>query len=135
MLLSEGSDAAVLRAMLLDPAYRQPSAHTLGMELRAARSRLGDTLSQPSLARTSGGPPPLRTCARCAHMNPPVAQFCMRCGASLTLDATPGAIQDAAVASAQIAAMRRLTPSAAARAAEITGALFAHANSTGAPYP
>ena len=125
MLLSEGSDAAVLRAMSLDPAYRQPSAHTLGMELRAARSRLGDTLSQPSLARTSGGPPPLRTCARCAHMNPPVAQFCMRCGASLTLDATPGAIQDAAEASAQIAAMRRLTSPPQPEAAEITGTLFA----------
>ena len=125
MLLSEEAEAAVLRAMSLDPAYRQPSAHILGMELRAARSRLGDMLSQPVLARTSGGPPPLRACARCAHMNPPVAQFCMRCGAALTLDATPGAIQDAAAVSAQMAAIQRLTPPPQPEAAEITGVLFA----------
>jgi hypothetical protein len=125
MLLSEEADAAVLRAMSLDPAYRQPSAHILGMELRAARSRLGDTLAQLSLARTSGGPPPLRACARCTHMNPPVAQFCMRCGASLTLNATPGAIQDAAAASAHMAAIQRLTPPPQLDAAEVTGPVFA----------
>jgi Protein kinase domain len=91
MLLSEETEASTLRAMSLDPAYRQPSAHVLAMELRGARSRLGDSLTGLGAARTSGGPPPLRACARCAHMNPWMARFCMRCGAALTLDATPDA--------------------------------------------
>jgi hypothetical protein len=125
LLLSDEAEAATLRAMTLDPTYRQPSADRLGMELRAARSRLGDTLSQPSLARMSGGPPPLRACSHCSHMNPPVAQFCMRCGASLTLDVIPGAIQDTAAASAQMAAIQRMTPPPQPEIAEITNSILA----------
>jgi serine/threonine-protein kinase len=123
MLVSEEAEAAVLRAMALDPAYRQPSAHTLGMELRAARARLGDMLSPAGAARASGGPPPLRACARCSHMNPALAQFCMRCGAPLTMDATPGDMQDSAVA-AQIAVIQRPTPPPEFEVAEITSPTY-----------
>jgi hypothetical protein len=49
----------------------------------------------------------------------------MRCGASLTLDATPGAIQDAAAVSARMAAIQRLTPPPQPEAAEETGPVFA----------
>jgi Protein kinase domain len=119
-LLSAEAEASVLRAMSLDPAYRQPSAYLLGMELRAARSRLGDMLAQAGAARMSGGPPPLRACARCSHMNPPVAQFCMRCGAALTL----GATHDAAI-SAQIDSIQPPTPPPSPEVAEVTGPVLA----------
>jgi tRNA A-37 threonylcarbamoyl transferase component Bud32 len=135
--LSEEAEGAVLRAMSLDPAYRQPSAHILGMELRAARARLGDALAQSGVARASGGPPPLRACARCSHMNPPIAQFCMRCGAALTLEPTPGAIQDDAQASTNIAAIQRPTPRLAPVVADITSPTFqqsAHPQESKRPY-
>jgi hypothetical protein len=53
-------------------------------------------------------------------MNPPVAQFCMRCGAALTLDATRSAS-----VSAQIDVIQRPTPPPQPEAAEITGPAFA----------
>jgi len=129
MLLSEETEAAVLRAMALDPMYRQPSAHVLGMELRSARTRLDDTLSQMGAARTSGGPPPLRACVRCAHMNPANARFCIDCGAALTLNIARNApedmTQDGGDTSNQNVAAFPIAPPPKPAAAEITGAPFA----------
>ena len=80
--VSAAMEAAVIRAMELDPMRRQQSALELEDELRGARAAL-DT------ARGLWGQPaaPAPTwplvCARCGTANPPIARHCMRCAAFL----------------------------------------------------
>lgn len=78
--LSAASEAAVLRAMELDPSRRQQSIAAIRRELAAARQAL------PALAAAAGSAPATASgeralpCGRCGTANPPEARFCLRCG-------------------------------------------------------
>jgi len=75
-LLSERTNAVVLRAMALDPNERFQTMKELERELALCRAALR---SQTPGAET--GAPQL--CARCGARSPAEARFCMRCGDSL----------------------------------------------------
>ncbi|MFI5272112.1 MAG: protein kinase [Ktedonobacterales bacterium] len=77
--VSAATEAALLRAMALDPAARQQSAAELTAELRQARAQLagraGTTAPEELLARPAGV-----RCASCDAPNPLEARHCSRCG-------------------------------------------------------
>lgn len=130
-LVSEATEACVLRAMELNPALRQQSAHQLADELRAASAAVTAraTLSIPyAVAGVAASPPAPamsgqspRLCTHCGSANEPTARYCMGCGA--TLPAVPPAAQvhirrtDSATApragSAVLWPAARLTPQSA----------------------
>jgi hypothetical protein len=113
--ISPLTEAAVLRAMMLDPLGRQQSAHDLYLELQAARMALAAVTAQAG-ARSSAPPRRLLSCARCGTANPEAARYCMRCGEPLTGE------QAAAVAEGGV---RLLRPEAAAALAGEPGHSFA----------
>lgn len=83
--LSPQTEAAVLKAMALDPAARQQSAAELLADLRAAHT----ALETQTLLVNAQAPEPLDDerlfpCMRCGTANPLEARFCMRCGWSIS---------------------------------------------------
>ncbi len=100
--LSERTEAAVLRAMALDPRERQQSAHELKAELQAGRAALVVTPAilageAPTSELTEAGvqsieAPAARNmpCERCGTANLEAARYCMRCGAPLGTEREPG---------------------------------------------
>jgi hypothetical protein len=80
--VSATTEAAVIRAMDLDPMRRQQTAPQLENDLRGARAAL-------DAARGLWGQPDVPApawplvCARCGTTNPPIARHCMRCAAFL----------------------------------------------------
>jgi tRNA A-37 threonylcarbamoyl transferase component Bud32 len=87
--LSAASEAAVLRAMELDPARRQQSIAAIRRELAAARQALGALLAAGAESAAVMGE---RTtpCGRCGTANPPEARFCLRCGGPVAAAGEPG---------------------------------------------
>src|SRR5262249_46367474 len=90
--LSPRVEAAVLKALALDPAERQQMVRELMRELQAARAEL------PGVSAPSGAGPlwmapveewEARPCVRCGTANAAVARYCMRCGADLSPDLSP----------------------------------------------
>ena len=77
--LSAASEAAVLRAMELDPARRQQSIAAIRRELAAVRQALA-ALPAPSAEAVAILGERMTPCARCGTANPPEARFCLRCG-------------------------------------------------------
>ncbi|HZC79564.1 MAG TPA: protein kinase [Ktedonobacterales bacterium] len=77
--ISPLTEAAILRAMVLDPQGRQQTAGELFVELRAARAALAPSPPAPVVAASTGAQP----CTRCGTANAPTARFCIRCGAGL----------------------------------------------------
>ncbi len=89
--ISTLTEAAVLKAMSLDPMGRQQSAHDLFVELRNARAALSteasQTISVAPASLSAGGH--MVPCARCGTANPETARYCMRCGGSLARPQRP----------------------------------------------
>jgi tRNA A-37 threonylcarbamoyl transferase component Bud32 len=81
--ISPLTEAAILRAMVLDPQGRQQTAGELFAELHAARAALAPSLPAPVVAASTGAQP----CTRCGTANAPTARFCIRCGAGLQHEA------------------------------------------------
>ncbi len=77
--ISPLTEAAILRAMVLDPQGRQQTAGELFAELHTARAALAPSLPAPVVAASTGAQP----CTRCGTANAPTARFCIRCGAGL----------------------------------------------------
>ena len=88
--LSAASEAAVLRAMELDPACRQQSIAAIRRELAAARQALTEYLADAPAAANGERTTP---CGRCGMANSSEARFCLRCGGAISLAAAgePGA--------------------------------------------
>lgn len=100
-VLSPATEQIVLKAMSLDPAERQPDAHTLMRELSAARLAL--TSPAPPIIQSNPALPavgvalPVQTpphydqtqmCLRCGTANPREARFCLRCGTPFVMEQT-----------------------------------------------
>jgi tRNA A-37 threonylcarbamoyl transferase component Bud32/ribosomal protein L40E len=77
--ISPLTEAAILRAMVLDPQGRQQTAGELFAELHAARAALAPSLPATVMAASTG----MQPCTRCGTANAPAARFCIRCGAGL----------------------------------------------------
>jgi Protein kinase domain/zinc-ribbon domain len=87
--LSMAAEAAVLKAMALDPAVRQQNALLLLDDLRSARLALAATSASPGAAPDGAGlARGAPSCPRCGADNPAAARFCMRCGGPLLLPDT-----------------------------------------------
>ncbi|MGO8948400.1 MAG: serine/threonine protein kinase [Ktedonobacterales bacterium] len=83
--LSQPTEAAILKAMSLDPTARQQSMSSLMAELRSARSLL-ITGKMPVLKIDDERRIP---CTRCGTANVLAARFCMRCGNPIRVDLPP----------------------------------------------
>jgi len=91
-VLSPRVEAAVLKALALDPAERQQTVRELMRELQAARAELPGVSAPPGAAPVWMAPIEewaARPCARCGTANAVVARYCMRCGADLSPDQAP----------------------------------------------
>ena len=73
--ISSPTEAAVLRAMTMDPAGRQQTMQELLHDLQVARVALDQITIYPEAAAERMVP-----CTRCGTANPLLARFCMRCG-------------------------------------------------------
>ena len=89
--ISPLTEAAVLRAMTMDPSGRQQTMQELAHELRVARVALDQAEKYPDAVLGER----LVPCTRCGTANPLPARFCMRCGGPLDdapeASAAPGA--------------------------------------------
>ncbi|HST88617.1 MAG TPA: serine/threonine-protein kinase [Ktedonobacterales bacterium] len=87
--LSAASEAAMLRAMELDPARRQQSIAAIRRELAAVRQALA-ALPAPGAEAVAILGERMTPCARCGTANPPEARFCLRCGGPVVAAGEPG---------------------------------------------
>ncbi|MGH2487910.1 MAG: protein kinase domain-containing protein [Ktedonobacterales bacterium] len=74
--ISPVTQAAVLRAMTMDPAGRQQTMGELFHDLQIARASLDQATNYPTTVPGER----LVPCTRCGTANPLAARFCMRCG-------------------------------------------------------
>jgi hypothetical protein len=74
--ISPVTQAAVLRAMTMDPAGRQQTMRELLHDLQIARVTLDQATNYPETVLGER----LVPCVRCGTANPAPARFCMRCG-------------------------------------------------------
>ncbi len=122
--LDTRSEAAILKAMALDPNERYQSTLELMADLQQARAVLSTTPAPFVVAAVSRPSERLIPCARCGTGNPRSARFCMRCGsemsgadtgtlAALKVEPQVGAQQ----AALQVATLAPAPPEKAARAA------------------
>jgi Protein kinase domain len=81
--LDARTEAAILKAMALDPNERHQTALDLMADLQRARAALADTPAPFVVAAAARPVERLIPCGRCSTGNPQAARFCMRCGAAL----------------------------------------------------
>lgn len=74
--ISPATQAAVLRAMTMDPTGRQQTMRELLHDLQTARATLDQATKYPETVHSER----LVPCTRCGTANPALARFCMRCG-------------------------------------------------------